>query len=40
MDAELDRIEAKEAATEADSSGHQDSDDTKSDPDGSEEQKQ
>ncbi len=40
MDAELDRIEAKEAAAEADSSGHQDSDDTKSDPDGSEEQKQ
>ena len=40
MDAELDRIEAEEAAAEADSSGHQDSNDTKSDPDGSEEKKQ
>jgi len=40
MDAELDRIEAEEAAAKADSSGHQDNDDTKNDPDGSEEQKQ
>ncbi len=40
MDAELDRIETEEAAADEDSTGHQDSDDTKSDPDGSEEQKQ
>ena len=39
MDAELDRIEAEEAAADVDSPGHQDTDDTKSDPDGSEEQK-
>ncbi len=40
MDAELDRIEAEEeAAAEADSNGHQDSDETKGDPDGSEEKK-
>lgn len=40
MDAELDRIEGEESVAEADSTGHQDTDDTKSDPDGSEEQKQ
>ncbi len=40
MDAELDRIEAEDAATDTDSTEHQDSDDTKNDPDGSEEKKQ
>lgn len=40
MDAELDRIEAEEAAAEADSSEPPDNDETKSDPDGSEEKKQ
>ncbi len=39
MDAELDRVEAEEAATDVDSAGHQDTDDTKSGPAGSEEQK-
>ncbi|HEB94048.1 MAG TPA: twin-arginine translocase subunit TatC [Gammaproteobacteria bacterium] len=40
MDAELDRVEAEEAATDVDSAGHQDTDDTKSGPAGPEEQKQ
>ncbi|HHH48475.1 MAG TPA: twin-arginine translocase subunit TatC [Gammaproteobacteria bacterium] len=40
MDAELDRIEAEEAAAEADGNGHQDSHETKNGPDGPEEQKQ
>lgn len=40
MDAELDRIEAEEAVAGKGSSGQQDTNDTKSGPDGSEEQKQ
>ncbi|VAW89593.1 Twin-arginine translocation protein TatC [hydrothermal vent metagenome] len=40
MDAELDRIEAEESASDVGRSGHQDSDDTKSGPAGPEEQKQ